>query len=113
MSSLNMTRLEQAIKQFAERSRHESLPSGVKEAVEGLQKALARPTPMPDSPGSRAPMKAVAGTRGTGEDFSKAARGKDGPSPGQDGLTAEINRAAASLAAHMSKGAPEGATEAD
>lgn len=110
--SYNVTRLQQALEHFAERSRHEDLPRGVKEAVQGLQKALATPSPLPDSPGSRAPLRAVAGTRGTGEDMSKAARGKDGPSPGQDGLTAEINRAAASIAARISGGV-DGGSDAD
>ena len=81
--SIDQQRLMQAIENFRIRTKGAELPKGTAEALEELQKTLGSPMPGRDTPGARAALKVAPGTRGTGENFSKAAKGVDGPSPGQ------------------------------
>jgi hypothetical protein len=90
--SAEVQRLLQAVELFSARSRGAELPKGVEEAVSGLKEALGQPMPpSADTPGSRAAAKAAPGTTGTGEHFSKAAKGLDSPSPGQRAAKGERN----------------------
>ena len=75
-------RLLNALQAFSENPPRD-LPDGVVESIKDLSTNLAGYNgPDTASPGQREAAK-VAGTDGTGEHFSKAARGVDGPSPGQ------------------------------
>lgn len=100
--SMEIQRLLQAAEHFKARTRGAELPKGALEAVDALQKALGEPMPERDTPGARAALRVAPGTKGTGEPFSKAARGVDGPSPGQreaQSLSQQIQEAAESIAA--------------
>lgn len=97
-------RLLQALSHFQARSRGAELPKGVSEAVEGLQKALGGPMPGRDTPGSREALKLAPGTQGTGVPMEQAAKGSDGPSPGQreaKSVSQEIKEAAEKAAAEI------------
>lgn len=97
-------RLLQAIDHFQARTRGVELPKGTKEALEGVQKALKTPMPDRDTPGGREALKVAPGTRGTGEHFSQAVKGHDGPSPGQReaaGVSREVEEKASELAAKI------------
>jgi hypothetical protein len=100
--SIETQRLLQAVQNFKTRSKGGELPKGTEEALEALTKALGAPAPGRDTPGARAALKVAPGTTGAGEPFPKAARGVDGPSPGQRealSLSQQINEAAESIAA--------------
>jgi hypothetical protein len=102
MSNSQTMRLLQALEFFSSRTRGAELPKGVEEAIQGLQKALGQPMPGQDTPGARAALKVAPGTDGTGENYRKAAIGRDGPSPGQreaNGISEEIQKAAESIVA--------------
>lgn len=109
MPSAELQRLLQAVEHFQSRTKGAELPKGVSEALQGLQKAAGTPQPTRDTPGAREAMKASGGTRGTGEHFSVAATGPDGPSPGQreaqgsGGVSKEIHEAAAAIVANAQK----------
>jgi len=99
--SIHEQRLLQAIQNYSNRSKGGELPKGVEEAIAGLTKALSAPAPGKDSPGAREALKVAPGTTGTGESIARAARGIDGPSPGQreaQSLSQQIADAAAQLA---------------
>lgn len=101
--SVEVARLLQAVDQFRSRTENTELPQGTEEALKGLSEALGQPVPDRDTPGGRAAAAASPGTQGTGEHFSKAAKGPDKPSPGQraakESLSEEIHKAAASIVA--------------
>lgn len=101
--SMEVQRLLQAVEHFKARTRGAELPEGTDKALEGLAKALSTPVPERDTPGGRAALSAAPGTKGTGEHFSRAAKGTDQPSPGQRAAAAnvsgEIEKAAAAIAA--------------
>ncbi len=78
---IEVTRLLQAIESFESRMPRD-LPEGVAEGLTEVKRMMSELSPVRDSPGSRAAAEA-AGTRGTGEHYSLAAKGPDGPSPGQ------------------------------
>lgn len=80
---MEVQRLLQAVEHFKARTRGAELPKGVEEALGGLSKALGTPMPDRDTPGGRAALSLAPGTQGTGEHFSQAVKGSDGPSPGQ------------------------------
>lgn len=82
-NGIEAQRLLQAIEHFKARTRGAELPKGTEEALTGLSKALGTPMPDRDTPGGRAALSVAPGTRGTGEHFSQAVKGPDGPSPGQ------------------------------
>jgi hypothetical protein len=95
-------RLLQAVEHFKSRTRGAELPEGVAELVDGLQEKLGQPLPGRDTPGSREALKLAPGTNGTGAPLKQAAKGPDGPSPGQraaQSVSAAIDEAAASIAA--------------
>ena len=72
-------RLLNALQDFSENP-----PRGVVEAINELGTNLSGHNgPDTASPGQNEAMKVAAGTDGTGEHFTKAATGIDGPSPGQ------------------------------
>jgi len=105
--SASSARLSQALKHFQERTHGEELPKGTQEAVAELLKTLSGGVPTRDTPGGRAALKVAPGTNGTGEPMEKAAKGIDGPSPGQraargeadNGLSSDIAKAAAEIIA--------------
>jgi hypothetical protein len=104
---VEVTRLEQAIEQFKARS-PQNLPDGVTQALDGLRESLSTIEPdAGDSPGRQAAQEVAAGgTNGTGEHYSKAARGADQPSPGQReaaSVSGDIEKAAASIAEKIKK----------
>jgi hypothetical protein len=95
-------RLLQAAEHFKTQTRGAELPEGAQEAVDALQKALGQPMPGRDTPGAREALKLAPGTQGTGAPMKDAAKGPDGPSPGQreaQGVSAAIDKAAAEIAA--------------
>jgi hypothetical protein len=98
---VEIARLQQAVEQFQGRA-PKNLPDGVMQKLEEVMGELGQFDPsMDDSPGRREVAKVAPGTDGTGEHFRKAARGRDGPSPGQRearGLSSEIAAAAAQIA---------------
>lgn len=101
MSAANQ-RLLQALENYTIRTKGQKGSESLSEAISALQKALSQPTPGKDSPGQREALKVAPGTRGTGEDISRAAKGIDGPSPGQReamSLSQQIQEAAAAIAA--------------
>lgn len=103
-NGIEAQRLMQAIEHFKARTRGAALPEGVEKALGGLSEALGTPMPDRDTPGGREALKVAPGTRGTGEPFSKAVLGPDGPSPGQraaKGASQEIDEAATGLAAKI------------
>ena len=76
-------RLLSALQDFSENPPRD-LPDGVVEAINELGTNLSGYNgPDTASPGQKEAMKVAAGTDGTGEHFTKAAVGVDGPSPGQ------------------------------
>jgi len=76
-------KLMNAIAEFSQNPPRE-LPDGVLEAIQGLGKDLSGFAGNPEaSPGQREAMKVAPGTDGTGAPFPSAAKGVDGPSPGQ------------------------------
>lgn len=101
--NMQVQRLLQAIEHFNSRTKGaQDIPKEVVAAVEGLHKALNVPPPGRNTPGSREAYAVAPGTRGAAEPFPKAARGIDGPSPGQRearSLSQEIHDAATSIAA--------------
>jgi len=100
--SIENQRLLQAVQNFKTRSKGAELPKGTQEALEALTKALSAPSPGRDTPGERAALKVAPGTTGAGEPMAKAAKGIDGPSPGQreaQRLSQQIQDAAESIAA--------------
>lgn len=107
-NGIEAQRLLQAIEHFKARTRGAELPKGTEEALKGLSKTLSTPMPDRDTPGGRAAMAVAPGTRGTGEHFSQAVKGPDGPSPGQKeaekaggGVSKEVDAAASALAAKI------------
>lgn len=107
-NGIEAQRLLQAIEHFKARTRGAELPKGTEEALGGLSKALGTPMPDRDTPGGRAAMAVAPGTRGTGEHFSQAVKGHDGPSPGQKeaekagaSISKEVDEAAGALAAKV------------
>jgi hypothetical protein len=107
-NGIEAQRLLQAVEHFKARTRGAELPKGVDEALKGLGKALETPMPDRDTPGGREALKVAPGTRGTGEHFSQAVKGRDGPSPGQKeaelaggGVSKEVSEAATALAAKI------------
>lgn len=104
--SAEQQRLLQALEHFTNRTKGGDLPKGTEEALQALQKALSGPMPGNDSPGQREALSVAPGTTGTGEHFSKAALGVDGPSPGQGeskSLSQQIADAAAEISQHAAK----------
>lgn len=103
---VEITRLEQAIEQFEARAPRD-LPDGVSQALSSLKESLGTVEPgADDSPGKQAAQEVAAGTDGTGEHYSKAARGSDQPSPGQReaaSVSGDIEKAAASIAEKLKK----------
>lgn len=82
---IEVTRLAQAIEQFRGRAPRD-LPDGVLDSINDIYSQLTDTYPdMGESPGKQAAKSAglAPGTDGTGEHYSKAAQGPDGPSPGQ------------------------------
>lgn len=101
--SMEQQRLLQALQRFSDRSKGAELPKGTEEALAGLRTALSAPPPDHGTPGTRAALRVVPGTTGTGEPMEKAARGVDGPSPGQrsaQGVTQAIQEAASQILAN-------------
>lgn len=100
--NMQVQRLIQAIEHFQSRSKGAAdIPKGVQSAIETLHKELNLPAPERNTPGSRAAHAVAPGTRGAAEPFPKAAKGIDGPSPGQRearSLSQEIHDAAVSIA---------------
>lgn len=95
-------RLLQALENFSTRTKGQALPKGAEEALAALRQALSQPAPGKDTPGQREALKVAPGTRGTGEDISRAAKGIDGPSPGQReamSVSEQIQQAAEAIAA--------------
>ena len=100
--SVHQQRLLQAIENYVTRTKGGEQPKGAEEAIAALQKVLGTPAPGRDTPGAREAFKVAPGTRGTGEEMSKAATGIDGPSPGQreaKSVSQQIQEAAAAIAA--------------
>ena len=98
--SVHEQKLLQAIQNYSTRTKGGEVPKGIEEALGALTKVLSTPAAGSDSPGAREALKVAPGTVGTGEDISKAAKGVDGPSPGQReamSLSQQIVDAAASL----------------
>lgn len=98
--SYHEQRLLQAIQNYQTRTKGGEVPKGIEEALGALSKVLGTPAPGQDTPGAREALKVAPGTTGTGEDISKAAKGIDGPSPGQreaQNLGQQIVEAAAAL----------------
>lgn len=76
-------RLLNALSAFSENPPRD-LPDGVIESIQELGTNLSGYNgPDTASPGQKEALKVAAGTDGTGEHFTKAAVGVDGPSPGQ------------------------------
>ncbi|MBS1863015.1 MAG: hypothetical protein JSS68_15040 [Actinobacteria bacterium] len=100
--NIQAKRLIEAVEHFQTSTKgSEDISPDVAEAVSALHKALGLPAPDRNTPGARAALKVVPGTKGTGENFAKAARGIDGPSPGQrqaQSLSQQISEAAAEIA---------------
>jgi hypothetical protein len=81
-ASIEIVRLNQAIQAFKERAPRD-LPPEVLDTLGKVEKGLTDYAPNElMGPGKRAALQAQ-GTDGTGEHYSKAAKGPDGPSPGQ------------------------------
>ena len=98
--SVNQQRLLQAIENFQRRNKGEERNDKVEEAIGALTKLLSAPAPGRDTPGAREALKVAPGTRGAGEDMSRAAVGIDGPSPGQRearSLSQQIHEAAQAI----------------
>ena len=108
--SAEQHRLLQALEHFNSRTKGGALPEGVQEAVQALQQALSGPMPGKDSPGAREALSVAPGTVGA-QPISKAAKGVDGPSPGQreaksshtNNISQQIQEAAEAIAAANSK----------
>lgn len=100
-------RLLQALEQFQERTKGaKDLSPDVGKAIEALQGALNAPPVSEDSPGRLSALDAVKGTTGAGEPMEKAAKGPDGPSPGQTegrSMSEQIHEAAQAIAASAKK----------
>lgn len=101
--SAEVQRLLQAVEHFKARTRGAELPKGAEEALEGLAKTFSEPMPGRDTPGQRAALSVAPGA--TGVPMEQAAKGPDGPSPGQkaaasSGVSAEIQKAAESIVAN-------------
>ena len=104
---VEIVKLQQAISAFKERA-PQDLPDGVMEGLDKIGSSLNDYAPPGgDSPGHRAAGEAqgqAPGTDGTGEHYSKAAKGPDGPSPGQkeaQRLSEEMMQAAERLQASV------------
>lgn len=100
--SIHQQRLLQALESYVTRTKGGEQPKGAEEAIQALQKVLGTPAPGRDTPGAREAFKVAPGTKGTGEPIDKAAKGIDGPSPGQreaQSLSQQIHEAAAAIAA--------------
>ena len=100
ISSAEEARLLDAIERYQGRTSKGEPKQGVSEALQGLLKALGTDGPARDTPGAREARRVAPGTDGTGEHYSKAAIGRDGPSPGQRearSLSQEIQEAAESI----------------
>lgn len=98
--SVHEQRLLQALANYQRSTKGGEVPKGAEDAIKGLQEALSEPAPGRDTPGMRAALKVAPGTTGTGENISKAAKGVDGPAPGQTeakSVAAQIAEAAASI----------------
>ena len=97
---VEIARLQQAVEQFQGRAPR-NLPDGVMDKLTEVMTELGQfDTDADDSPGKREVRALAPGTDGTGEHYSKAAKGADGPSPGQRearNLTSDIKEAAASI----------------
>ena len=97
---VEILRLQQAVEQFQSRAPRD-LPDGVMDKLgEVMQELGSFDNVGNDSPGKRDVASVTSGTEGTGEHYSKAAKGPDGPSPGQREartLSQEIHEAAASI----------------
>ncbi len=94
--SAEVLRLRQAIEQFKARQPH-GLPEGVIKGLDQVVKELGRDEPARDTPGASEVARLAPGTDGTGEHFSRAALGNDGPSPGQRearGIQSDVQQAA-------------------
>lgn len=100
-SPVEVMRLRQAFEQFKGRAPR-NLPDGVMQKLDEVMTELDNfDADSGDSPGRREALKAAPGTEGVGEHFRKAAKGIDGPSPGQRearGLSSAIKQAAAEVA---------------
>lgn len=99
--SVEVTRLVQAIEQFEQR-KPRNMPEGFDESLASFKSALTGDVPgQENTPGSRAAREVAGrGTDGTGEHYSRAARGSDQPSPGQReaaSVSGDIEQAAASI----------------
>jgi hypothetical protein len=99
--NMQAKRLLEAVEHFQGRTKGaEDISPEVADAVKALHEALGMPAPDRNTPGARAALKVVPGTKGSGETFAKAAKGVDGPSPGQraaQSLSQQINDAAAEI----------------
>ena len=97
---VEIARLQQAVEQFRGRA-PQNLPDGVMQKLEEVMGELGSfNTDADDSPGKRDAAALAPGTDGVGEHYSKAAKGPDGPSPGQResrDLGSEIKEAAAAI----------------
>ena len=100
-SPVEIMRLRQAVEQFQGRA-PKNLHDGVMDKLKEVMDELGQFDPSSeDSPGKREARALAPGTDGTGEHFRKAARGIDGPSPGQRearNLSSDIETAAREIA---------------
>jgi len=103
---VEIVRLQQAISAFRDRA-PQDLPEGVMSGLDEIENMLGEYAPAETSPGHRAAQSAqglAPGTDGTGEHYRKAAKGPDGPSPGQKEatrLSEEMFKAAEELKEHI------------
>jgi hypothetical protein len=103
---VEIQRLVQAVEQFQGRAPR-NLPDGAMDRLNDVMKELQEFDSVGDSPGRREARALAPGTDGTGEHYSKAARGPDGPSPGQRearGLSSDIEEAAKTIADRIRSG---------
>lgn len=113
---VEVQRLQQAIEQFEGRA-PQNLPDGVMDRLKEVSRELQSFDPVGDSPGHRDAREAAPGTDGTGEHYSRAAKGPDGPSPGQreaaGAVSSQIAEAAKQIAERMKSGGGGGAPQRD
>ncbi len=98
---VEVMRLQQAFEQFQGRAPKDFPPDAMAKLTEAMEGLGAYDPSTADSPGKREARKLAPGTDGTGEHFRKAAKGVDGPSPGQRearNLSSEIAKAAQEIA---------------
>lgn len=102
--SIHEQRLLQAIENYVTRTKGGEVPKGSEDALSALKKVLGAPAPGKDSPGAREALKVAPGTVGAGEPMNKAAKGIDGPSPGQreaQSISQQIQEAAQAIASQQ------------